>query len=49
MTPAFPKPPTLPAETALVTQRPAGLVTLPHGNSPALSEIINRSLVHEKT
>lgn len=40
------EPPESPAETALVIQRPAGLVPLPHGNSPALTEIINRSLVH---
>ena len=42
-------PPKPPPQTGLVLQRPAGLATLPHGNSPALSEIINRSLVHLRT
>ncbi len=41
-----PEPPQLPEETSLIIQRGAGLVTLPHGGSPALSEMINRSLVH---
>jgi hypothetical protein len=49
MNPAFPEPPKSPEQTGLITQRPAGLATLPHGNSPALSEIINRSLVHLRT
>jgi formylglycine-generating enzyme required for sulfatase activity len=44
-----PDPPTPPEQTGLVLQRGAGLATLPHGNSPALSEIINRSLVHLRT
>jgi hypothetical protein len=44
MSPASPEPPTPPEQTGLVLQRGAGLVTLPLGTSPALSEIINRSL-----
>ena len=44
-----PDPPTPPEQTGLVLQPGAGLVKLPHGNSPALSEIINRSLVHLRT
>jgi formylglycine-generating enzyme required for sulfatase activity len=45
-------PPDLPRpqeETGLVVQRPAGLVTLPNGGSPALSEMICRSLAHLQT
>ena len=49
MNPAFPSPPTPPPETGLILQPGAGLATLPHGNSPALSEIITRSLVHLRT
>ena len=49
MNPASPEPPNPLAQTGLITQRPAGLVTLPHNSSPALSEIINRSLVHLRT
>ena len=49
MNPAVPIPPTTPPETGLITQRPAGLATLPPGNSPALSKIFNRSLVHLRT
>jgi hypothetical protein len=44
-----PDPPTPPEQTGLVLQRGAGLATLLPGNSPALSEIINRSLVHLRT
>jgi hypothetical protein len=44
-----PNPPTPPEQTALILQPGAGLATLPHGNSPALSEIITRSLVHLRT
>ena len=44
-----PTPPTPPAKTGLILQPGAGLATLPPGNSPALSEIINRSLVHLRT
>jgi hypothetical protein len=44
MNPAVPEPPTPPEQTGLITQRPASLATLPPGNSPALSEIITRSL-----
>jgi len=49
MNPAFPEPPTPPEQAALVLKRGTALVTLPHGNSPALSEIISRSLVHLST
>ena len=49
MNPASPDPPTPPEQTGLILQPGAGLATLPHGNSPALSEIINRSLVHLHT
>jgi hypothetical protein len=49
MNPASPEPPTPPAESGLIIQRGAGLVTLPHGGSPALSEMISRSLVHLQT
>ena len=49
MNPASPEPPNPLAQTGLITQRPAGLVTLPHNSSPDLSEIINRSLFHLRT
>ena len=49
MNPASPEPPNPLAQTGLITQRPAGLVTLPHNSSPALSEIITRSLAHLRT
>lgn len=39
-----PDPPTPPEPTGLVLQRGAGLAPLTNGNSPALSEIITRSL-----
>ena len=41
-----PEPPTHPEESGLVIRPSTGLVSLPEGGSPALSEIINRSLVH---
>jgi formylglycine-generating enzyme required for sulfatase activity len=44
-----PESPTPPAETGLIIQPGAGLVTLPHGGSPALSEMICRSLAHLQT
>ena len=44
-----PDPTKPPEETGLVIQRGAGLVALAAGGSPALSEIINRSLVHIRT
>jgi formylglycine-generating enzyme required for sulfatase activity len=44
-----PEPPKPPEETGLVIQRRAGLMTLPNGGSPALSEIISRSLAHIRT
>ena len=44
-----PDPPTPPEQTGLLIQRGAGLATLPPGNSPTLSEIINRALVHLRT
>jgi hypothetical protein len=44
-----PEPPTPPGPTGLAIQRPAGLTTLPLANSPALSEMISRSLVHLQT
>ena len=44
-----PEPPRSPEETGLIIQREAGLVTLPNGGSPALSEMISRSLVHLQT
>ena len=49
MNPASPEPPNPPPETGLITQRPAGLAMLPHNNSPALSEIIHRTLDHIRT
>ena len=49
MNPAFPSPPTPPEQTGLILQPGAGLATLPHGNAPALSEIITRSLAHLHT
>lgn len=44
-----PEPPKQPVETGLIIQREASLVTLPNGGSPAMSEMINRSLVHLQT
>ena len=44
-----PEPPKPPDETGLIIQRMTGLVMLPHGRSPALSEMISRSLVHLQT
>ena len=44
-----PEPSKPPAETGLIIQRGAGLMTLPSGGSPALSEMISRSLVHLQT
>ena len=44
-----PEPPQLPEEASLIIQRGAGMVTLPQGGSPALSEIISRSLAHLRT
>jgi formylglycine-generating enzyme required for sulfatase activity len=41
-----PEPPTHPEENDLIIQPSTGLVSLPEGGSPALSEIINRSLAH---
>lgn len=38
-----------PSETGLIIQRGAGLVTIPNSGSTALSEIVNRSLVHIRT
>jgi formylglycine-generating enzyme required for sulfatase activity len=46
MNPASPEPPIPPEETGLIIQRGDGLATLPHGGSPALSEMISRSLAH---
>jgi hypothetical protein len=46
MNPAVPEHPTPPAETGLIIQRRAGLVTHPPGNSSPLSRFIHRSLVH---
>jgi hypothetical protein len=46
---AFPDPPKPPAQTGLILQPGAGLAPPPNGSSPALSEIINRSLSHLRT
>jgi hypothetical protein len=44
MTPAFLKPPTPPAETGLIIQSGAGLLTPPPGNAPALFQNVTLSL-----
>jgi hypothetical protein len=41
--------PITPAEDGLVIRQPTGLVSLPEGGSPALAEIISRSLAHIQT